>query len=102
MGSQVPENGTHIGFRVPGKENPKRVPKDGEPGLNSCFQRFGIGFPVLGNPFWVLVPRNPVWVPFSGTREPIVTWLEMEGKIYLNTPTCSKTHRNEIPSAFRS
>jgi hypothetical protein len=25
----------------------------------------------------------------------------MEGKIYLNTPTCSKTHRNEMSSAFR-
>jgi hypothetical protein len=96
---------TQKGFRIPGNENPKRVPKNGEHWLNSCFQRFGVGFPVLGNPFWVLVlrnpepflgsiprnpehffgfsfpgTRNPFWVPFPGTREPIVTSLEIEGK----------------------
>jgi hypothetical protein len=31
MGSRVPENGTQKGFRVPENENPKRVPKNGEP-----------------------------------------------------------------------
>jgi hypothetical protein len=73
-----------MGPRVPGNENPKRIPKNGELWLNSCFQRFGFWFPVLGNHFWVLVPRNPepVWISFSGILEPIVTWLKMEGKIY--------------------
>jgi hypothetical protein len=58
------------GFRVPKNDNPKRIPKNGEPWLNSCFQRFGVGFPVLGNPFWVVVLRNPKLFLGSIVRNP--------------------------------
>ncbi len=88
------ERGTLL--QIAENKNSASVPRSWEPFLGSRSQECGtlFGFSFSGT-------RNHFWVPFPGTREPIVTWLEMEGKIYLNTPTCSKTHRNEMSSAFR-
>jgi hypothetical protein len=56
---------------VSGNWSTDRVHKSQEPCLNCCSYRFGI---------WYLILRNPHRIPFSGTREPIMSCLKMKEK----------------------
>ncbi len=56
MGPRVPGNGTRPGFRVSENGTRSGVPKYCEPYLDFCFERFEVGFPVLGNPERVPFP----------------------------------------------
>jgi hypothetical protein len=96
-----------MGSRGPGNENPTRVSGSWEREPKTGSQEWGTLLQIAENKNWARIPRswepvlgsrsqepgtlfgfsfpgtrNSFWVPFSGTREPIVNWLEMEVKTY--------------------
>ncbi len=72
-----------------------RVPQSQEPGAGFRFQESKTRCR-----FRAQEPGAQCEFSFPGTRETIVICLNMKEKIYRNTPSCSKTLRNELSSEF--